>query len=312
MKPAGKMFRQAHEFENESIPRDLARTFLFLLGLFLGIVIPQRFDRWIVRLVALVLCPLLVSRLSRHMHEQLATRIDDLDSRDLARRQVRFWIEVNWGRLRSLVRPRWRVDVRIDGIDKVQAALAKGNGVILWQPNFGGSFLVKIALFRAGFPLLHLSNMIHGRRGPIWNLVGLNHLYKRSENWFLKERVEIPAGRSLVYLHTLMDCLRKNQVVSIMGENRGRQNVTAQVLGIRHQFATGSPSLAWKLGSVLLTTYVIREELNQYRVVIEDPIQIEHGLNKQEWVQAAVEEFARRLETAILRHPAGWDGWRSL
>ncbi len=291
---------------------DLARSFLFLLGVILGIVIPQRFDRWIVRLVAAVLSPLLVGGLSRHMHEQLATRIDDLDSQDLAQRQVRYSIEVNWGRLRSVVRPRWQVAVRIDGIDKVEAALARGKGVILWQASFGGSFLVKIALSRAGFPLVHLSSVTHGPRGPIWNLLGLRHLYLRSESWFLKERIDIPNGRSLAYLRTLMDCLRKNEVVSIMGENRGRNDITAQVLDLRRQFATGSPSLAWKLGSVLLTAYVIREKLNQYRVVIEDPIQIEYGLNKKKWVEAAVEEFARRLEAAILYHPAGWDGWRWL
>ncbi len=92
MKPAGKMFRQAHEFENESIPRDLARTFLFLLGLPLGIVIPQRLDPWIVRFGAAVFSPLLVRGLSRRMHEQLATQIDDLDSHGMRKRIRRRWL----------------------------------------------------------------------------------------------------------------------------------------------------------------------------------------------------------------------------
>ena len=47
-------------------------------------------------------------------------------------------------------------------------------------------------------------------------------------------------------------------------------------------FAAGAPSLAWSVGSVLLTVYVVSEGTGRYRVVIQPPIEGDRSLSRKQ------------------------------
>ena len=79
-------------------------------------------------------------------------------------------------------------------------------------------------------------------------------------------------------------------------------------------FPRGAPSLAWKVGSVLLPTYAAHLGPNHYRVVIEPPIVVERGsqtgkTGRDAFVEAAIHEFARRMGAVLTWNAGNWESW---
>ena len=204
----------------------------------------------------------------------------------------------------------WHPETRLSGADHLQAALARGNGVVLWGMSFCGSLVPKMALHQAGFPVTHLSTPYHG--GPSRSRATvqvLNRWHTASENKYLSERVVIPFNGSIGYLRQLKKTLRRNGCVSISGEAPGRRNVSATCLGERVAFAVGAPHLAHSTGAALVTHYTRRLGPGRYQTVIEPPIDIDEHTGRRDARRVAVEAFASRLERQVRSAPADWDGW---
>ena len=213
-------------------------------------------------------------------------------------------------RVRSLHRRGAPVDISLDGLEHLEAALVEGNGAILWWSFFCSSHIPKQALGEAGYPLVHLSDWDHGARG--FNLPGLRlfaPLWIRAEVRHLEERVVKPRGASLDYMRRLQDALQANMVLSIFGNLRGRAPIRAELLGTQRRLASGAPSLAHSTGAGLLTMYAVRTGSNRFRVVIERPLPVDRGLDRRAFVEAAVAEYVRRVDATVRRHPDSWYRW---
>ena len=157
---------------------------------------------------------------------------------------------------------------------------------------------------------MHLSDAAHG--APSRSRLGLRWtapLYCRAEEPYLADRIVIPLDGSLGYMRALLERLRQNAVVSIVGENRGRNNAAVSILGREMELATGAPALAAKSGAALLTAHVVRLGSFHYRLVIHEPIEAERSSDRKEFVRQAAHEFARRLDARIAEHPVEWMGW---
>ena len=295
------------------------RDFLRVVGLGLGYVpsavIPSRFDPWIIdhlTWLALRLRPGKVERLASRMSTTLGPRNGDRDLTEEARVQYRMMMESGWARVRSLHARGWQPDTTVEGLERIREAQAAGAGTILWRMSFASTLVVKLGLWRAGVPLVHLSNEKHGAKSRGWiarNVVC--PLYRRTEHWYLRERVVIPwSGSTGVVMKTLLQRLTSdNAVVSIVGGQRGTQNVATPFFDAQAQFAIGSPSLAWKAGAALLPVYSVRERTGKYRIVIDEPIGVDRQLDRKEYVRAAIREFSARMQQAIVRHPGSWTEW---
>jgi lauroyl/myristoyl acyltransferase len=228
----------------------------------------------------------------------------------VAQYQVVF--EDAWARIRSVHKRGWKPSTSVEGLERIEAARAAGAGTILWRMSFGSSLNVKIGLWRAGIPIVHLSHETHGSwSGTRIASKILRSLYRRTEKWYLAERVIIPqtGGRGKVMKTLLRRLMEDNAVVSIVGDLTGTQNVTTPFLDGQAKFAIGSPSLAWKAKSALLPVYAVRQATGDYRIVIEEPIEVDRTLDRKEAVRRAVEEFSERMQDAIARHPGSWSNW---
>src|SRR3989442_10766865 len=109
-------------------------------------------------------------------------------------------------------------------------------------------------------------------------------------------------------MRELIDVLAANGCLLIVGELQGGQNVEVEFFGGREKFAVGAPWLAYRMGSVLVTCYVVREGSFRYRLVIE-PVEVDRSLSRQEFIGAAVQQFADRLRHQIVRSPDDWCRW---
>ena len=291
---------------------DIRRIGGLVGGTALSYAVPQSMDAtWAALLdrASRTLFPGNVRRLSARMGRALGVESSfDFDAAARA-----FWLmrlEDSWGRARGLRRLGWRPRVRIEGLDRLEAALGRGHGAILWGMRFASATAIKQAFYYADRPLVHLSRAQHG--SPTGTRLGLGcaaPLYRRAEDPYLRERVMIPVEGSPRYLQTLQRRLGENACVSIFGEHAGRQNVAQQVLTTSLELATGAPSLAWSEGAALLTVSAHREAPFSYRIEVDEEIPVDRSLTRKSFAERAVEEFARRLEARIRRHPSDWQGW---
>jgi lauroyl/myristoyl acyltransferase len=245
------------------------------------------------------------------MQGRLANQGIDADWEALARDNLSMHLEEDLGRVRGLHRAGWTPEIDLVGIEELEAALAQGRGAILWRMSFACSPVANAALWNAGHPLVHLSHPLHGAarwHGKFWARY-IPRLYVTAENRFLRERVLLSESGSFEYLRVLLGRLEANAVVSIFGDISGRQNVEVPVIGQPMSFATGSPSLARRVGCALLPVHVVWLGPQKYRVVIEPAIKVDRALSRNEFGRQAVAEFARRLELRVLEHPASWRNW---
>lgn len=280
-------------------------------GAALSCLVPQALD---LRLIALLdrVSAAFEPAEARDLAARMRRAIDDpaFDAQAAARAFLRMRLEDSWGRARGMRRFGWRPRVRIQGLNRLDAALARGHGAILWGMRFASATAMKQAFHEAGHPLVHLSRAQHG--SPSATRLGIRvaaPLYCRAENPYLRERVIIPADGSPRYLQALREKLRQNACASIFGEHAGRQNVSRRVLATRIDFAIGAPSLAWSEDAGLLTVSAHREGPFSYRIEVGEAIPVDRSLPRKAFAEQAVREFARRLEKTIVRYPWDWQGW---
>jgi len=291
---------------------DVRRLAGLLGGAAISLLIPQRMDPAVARAIHAA-----VNLLGRRLHRRIADNMrralppdPGFDADAAADAFLLMFVEDAWGRSRGVRRFGWRPQVRVEGMDRLDAALARGRGAILWSLRFASATAIKQAFYHAGRPLVHLSRAEHG--SPTRTRVGVDWaapLYCRAENPYLAERVVIPLDRSLSYLKTLKRRLGENAAVSIFAEHTGRQNVPARVLSAEFEFAIGAPSLAWSEDAALLTASAHREGPFRYRIEIGEEIPVDRSISRKEFNQAAVSALAGRLEALIRRDPADWQGW---
>ena len=291
---------------------DLTRIGGLLGGAALSFAIPQPLDARFTTALSRALQALRpgsVRSVAERMQRSLGAEAS-FDAERAAQAFERMRLEDSWGRARGMRRSGWRPDVRIEGVDRLERALSRGRGAILWGMRFASATAMKQAFHRAGHPLVHLSRAQHGSPTETRLGVGLAApLYCRAENPYLRERVVIPLDGSPRYLQTLKRRLSENACLSIFGEHAGRQNVSSRILNTRLELAIGAPSLAWSEQAALLTVSAHREAPFVYRVEIGEEIPVDRSIPRKDFARQAAAEFARRLEERIVRYPWDWQGW---
>jgi hypothetical protein len=293
---------------------DVTRLAKLLTGGLVAALVPNRYDESAAEILLRfypAARPAKIAELATAMAEALSARRSG-DWQALAEEHVRMAVEDSWGRFRGIGRPgRWRPTIELNGEPHVRDALELGRGAVIWCMRFSSDTVLKQAFHQVGLPLVHLSLAEHGAWGSRTKLGTslISPLFTRAENPYLADRVIIPPSNSVRYLQTLREHLRRNACVSVFGDRTGRQRSEVPFLTGCRKFATGAPSLAWVENCALLSAYVIRTGVFQYRVVIEEPIPVDRSLNRKEFVKRAVGEFAQRMEQLVERYPADWQEW---
>jgi lauroyl/myristoyl acyltransferase len=293
--------------------RDLRALALWWFGYGVTAVLPRRARDGFLRALAWVdqgrdrrKGPLLQSRIAA----VLAPYQPRADFAAVARSYYELKREERLGLWWSLHRRPSTIALDVAGRHHLAAALEAGRGAILWGMSFGGAWAPKSALHQVGVPLVHLSGETHGAPEPVTRL-GLRRVAPfqvRAESPYLADRVVIGPSSMIAGLRRLGPHLRANRCVWIGGEGEvGRTAVPASLLGLERRFPTGAPSLALHSGSPLLPVRIQRLGPWSYRLVFEQPIDLEPASRRQAWAAEAIRRFALSIERAVLDHPADWN-----
>jgi lauroyl/myristoyl acyltransferase len=251
--------------------------------------------------------------LIRVMEKTVGNRPMAMSAKEAARRLIASEIVKNFQFTRDHLPGRWHPQITIDGQEHIDKGLETGKGVILWDSHFYfASLMTKIAMFKAGHRLIHLSRPQHGFSPSRFAKKVLNPIRIKCEERYIAERVVLAPDNPISALRTLGIFLKQNAVVSITVRATGIRPVDAPFMDNTYPIATGAPDLAYKYGATLLPVFTQREDDGGYRVVVDRPLGLQIGSDRKKATKLAVHEYARRLEHHVLCHPEQWVDWYNI
>jgi lauroyl/myristoyl acyltransferase len=203
------------------------------------------------------------------------------------------------------------VDVTLQGEEHLHRALERGHGAVLWMSGFSSAFLLaKLALWRRGYAVHHLSRPEHGFGTEPVDLRLLNPIWRKVENRFLGARVVIERGEAGPALARLEAHLAGNGVAKITVGNNARRVVEVPLLGGTIRLATGPIALARRAGAPLLPLHTVAVSPGRFVAVIEPPLPLDEA--GPDPYRAAAAAYAERLAPWVRVYAAQWTGWGDL
>ena len=196
-----------------------------------------------------------------------------------------------------------RAMVSVLGCEHLNAALAKGNGVILLSAHLGNFFLLGTRLAMSGYPIHVLVNQPrHGRFAELMDQYRLQVLQST-----------IHARPRREALKQVAKVLRRNEIVIIIAdEYRGTGS------GIRVPFFGGSVlarrgpvTLALRTGSAVVPACVIRDHENKLKLTIEPEIELIRSERDKSQIRENTLRLTEWLEKTVRSHPDQWN-WMNI
>ena len=204
------------------------------------------------------------------------------------------------------------------GLDHLHHALRNGKGVILWESKgLRNRILSKRILYGKGFfihqvhGVNHLGGFLVDDSSATWVRRRLiKRFFERCERRFIAEIITLPRSNSLAFTRILLNLLNQNTIICISGDGKtGQRMIPQKFLGRTEFFSTGMVSLAKVSGAVILPMFCIRKKDGEINLVIEKPISVHKGENREEILERSVADYVNLLEAYIRRYPEQYINW---
>lgn len=207
----------------------------------------------------------------------------------------------------------WQPLIRVLGKEQIDAALASGRGVVLWDAHFAfASLVTKLGLRRAGLWVSHLSHPRHGFSTSRFGMKLLNPVITTVERRYLGERVVLGLDDSKEALRRLTARLRAGGVVSVKVGGTAKRPLMAPFLNGEIPLGPGAPLLARDGEALLMPVFTLRDGKGGFTIQIEPPLDLPMQGSKSDALEAAARDYAKRLEPYVLGAPGQWLGWSEL
>ena len=187
-----------------------------------------------------------------------------------------------------------------EGREHLEAALAKGKGVMAVTAHFGNFPLMMMQFARLGYKT-HV--LMRNTRDP------------KIDEFLLQKRNEAGLGtifalpRKAAVMNTLK-ALRNNEIVFIlMDQNFGSDGgVFVDFFGHKAATAPGPIVLSQRANAPIVPIFIRRENDDMYRVTIEPEMEVEKREDYDEMILANVAKVTKIIEGYIRKYPHEW-GW---
>ena len=186
--------------------------------------------------------------------------------------------------------------VAVEGLEHLDAALARGKGALVLLSHFGSHLLPILALAYRGYDVRQLTGPPRGgvTRQGIFRL--RRYLYRRLPITFLRSDQSLGAA---------VRALRHNGVVAVAFDGRvGEKWVRVPMFGREANVAPGPMRIAAATGAALLPTIIVRNPDDTHTVVIGEPLSPAGSARDEGCIARVAAEAARFFEGYIRRYPA--------
>lgn len=185
-----------------------------------------------------------------------------------------------------------------EGKEHLDNALARGRGVVAVTAHFGNFPLMMLACARQGY---RASSIIRPARD------------EELSDYLFKKRSEV--GLKTIYATPRRQCvsdslreLRENGLLFIpvdqnFGSNGG---IYVDFFGQKAATATGPAVFAMRTGAAILPMFIVRQEDDTHKIIIEPPVLLERRGDEKETVAAAMGQITHLIEQYVRRYPQEW------
>jgi KDO2-lipid IV(A) lauroyltransferase len=191
--------------------------------------------------------------------------------------------------------------ITIEGTEHLDAALAKGHGVILITAHFGNWEVFARKLVLLGYPV----NVI-ARDSDDPGMTGIGNAVRQSGGYRVLPRDDaaLPAMR----------CLRKNELLGILPDQNTWSGIFVDFFGRPVATATGPAVFALRSGAPIVCGFARRDESGRFGAVIYPPLEVSMSGDEDTDIQRLTEAFTDVIEDEIRKYPEQWlwvhDRWR--
>jgi KDO2-lipid IV(A) lauroyltransferase len=185
--------------------------------------------------------------------------------------------------------------ITFEGLEHVDAALAKGRGAIMAVPHMGSWDMAGSWAAAKGYSVSAVAERFPG---------SLNDAVVRTRQRFGLN--VIPLGRSAV--RAIADALRSNGVVALLCDLEQGPGVDVRFFGRRAVVPGGPAALAIKTGAALFPSYVYSAGPSRYHVHLDPSLSWPATETKESLMQRVVARF----EDFIKERPDQWYAFRPM
>ncbi len=184
----------------------------------------------------------------------------------------------------------------IQGQENLDAALAKGRGVIALSFHLGNFVLLSAAMAAAGCPVHTLIRFLDDER--------LNKLVLHHSRSFFTELMPSLPRRDAV--KKILGALRNNGAVMMLADNLKRGELETTLFEQPVRTARGFVSLALRTGAPVLPVYLVRGRSGGLQLVIEPEMEMVRTGEMGADLAANTDRIMRLLEELVRRYPDQW------
>jgi len=189
--------------------------------------------------------------------------------------------------------------VQIIGKENLDAALAKGKGIVLVSAHFGNFPIMLARLGQKGYKVSAIMRPMRDQR------VERLFVDKRS-NFNIKTIYSQPRKACI---EATIRTLRNNELIFILlDQNFGTGGVFVDFFGKKAATAIGPLVLARRTDAAIVPCFIIRQKDNTHKIIIEPEFRLEEKADYQETLVFNIQRLTSIIEEYIRRYPEQW-GW---
>lgn len=195
-----------------------------------------------------------------------------------------------------------RNSIPIVGREHLDAALARGSGVLVLSAHLGNFFLVGTRLAIEGYKNSVLINQPSDKR-----------LAELMDNYRLQVRQKtIHAYPRREALRALHDSLRRNEMTLILSdEYRRGQGVEVPLFGRTVIARRGPATVALRTGAAIVPAYMIRQGDGSLKLIIEPELKLDRSGKGAAQIRENVIRMTEWLERTVRTYPDQWN-WMNI
>ena len=190
-----------------------------------------------------------------------------------------------------------RRSISIVGLEHLESALEKGKGAIAMGAHIGNFVLLGTRMGLEGHVVRTVFRIPRDRavEGVIKRYLPRYH------------QSVIPSLTKRIAVKAILEALRRNEIVHILGDNLKKGTIDAVLFGHRVLSSRGPVSLALRSGAPLVPVYLIRNYHGRMLLVVEPPIEVTPTGNLAKDIAKNTRLIVSNLEALIRRYPDQWN-----